>query len=146
MNWNQTASAALLMSLLAIPSAAEMRDFSCTPSAVKVDLQKIEILCAEPIVLNDRSQDRFREVHRFAYPMVSQNFQPLLGSQGNLLEYFLDVAQNAVIHQRRLHVWFEADLGTASSYGCDPLDCREFSSLALTREPAASGSVTDEQP
>lgn len=129
--------AALLSAVLGgVAVHAETRDFSCIPSAVKVDEQKIEIVCAEPILLSDRSQDRFREVDRFAYPMVSRNFQPLLGSQVKLLDYFLDVAQSAVIHERQLHIWFETDYAVSADFGCDPVNCRQLTALALTRERA----------
>jgi hypothetical protein len=120
------------------PAGAETLDYSCAPTAVRVDEQRIEILCAEPIVLNERSQDRFREVDRFAYPMISQSFQPQLGSQGKLLDYYLDVAQNAVIHSRLLHVWFDTDYSRSGLFGCDPENCRPLVGLALTHAPAVA--------
>ncbi len=121
------------------PATAVERDYACNPSAVKVDYQKIEIVCTEAIVLSERAQDRFREIDRFAFPMISQNFQPLLGRQGELLDYFLEVAQNAVIHERTLHIWFDDDFGKGASYGCEPTNCREITALALTRERPRSG-------
>jgi hypothetical protein len=123
--------------LAAAPAAhAALRDAGCVPTAVRVDNQKIEILCAEPVVLSDRSQDRFREVQRFAYPMVAQSYQPQLGSQGKLLDYFLDMAQRAVTHSLQLHVWFDDDHTQPSLYGCDPHDCRGIVALAITHAPA----------
>lgn len=128
-----------LAAVLAPPSAgAETRDYSCAPTAVRVDKQRIEVLCAEPLVLNERSQDRFRQVDRFAYPMISQDFQPQLGSQVKLLDYYLEVAQSAVLHSRRLHVWFDTDFSLSRLYGCDPENCRPIVGLALTHAPVVA--------
>jgi len=113
---------------------AEVRDFGCAPTAVKVDERSIEILCADPMVLNERASDRFRQVERVAFPMISQNFQPQFGSQVKLLDYYLEVAQNALLHSRTLHVWFETDYTRSQAYGCDPVNCREIVALALTHE------------
>ncbi|MDH3404113.1 MAG: hypothetical protein OES32_16100 [Acidobacteriota bacterium] len=136
-----TASAILCLASLAAlsappPGSAETLDYSCAPTAVRVDEQRIEILCAEPIILDERSQDRFRRVDRFSYPMISQSFQPQLGSQVKLLDYYLDVAQNAVLHSRVLHVWFDTDHSLSPLYGCDPENCRALVGLALTHAPA----------
>ena len=128
---------------------AELRDFGCAPTAVKVDEKRIEILCAEPMVLSDRSTDRFRQVERVAFPMISQNFEPQFGSQVKLLDYYLEVAQNALLHSRTLHVWFESDFSRSQIYGCDPTNCREIVALALTHEPipapVASAQATADQ-
>ena len=139
-----------LGAVLAPPSAAaETRDYSCAPTAVRVDKQRIEILCAEPLVLNERSQDPFRQVDRFAYPMISQDFQPQLGSQVKLLDYYLEVAQSAVIYSRRLHVWFDTDYSLSRLFGCDPENCRPIVGLALTHAPAVAppqaAAATDDQ-
>ena len=123
-------------------ATAEVRDFGCAPTAVKVDERSIEILCAEPMVLNDRSSDRFRQVERVAFPMISQNFQPQYGSQVKLLDYYLEVAQNALLHSRTLHVWFQTDYSRSQSYGCDPTNCREIVALALTHERAVAPVAT----
>ena len=130
---------ALMLATLAFSSAqAETRDSECAPTSIRVDDRKIEIWCAEPVVLNQRSRDRFRVVQRFAFPMVSQNFQPQFGSQVKLLDYYLEVAQNALLQSRRLHVWFETDYSLSQTYGCDPTDCREIVGLAVTNEPAVA--------
>ena len=121
-----------------LPAAAEMRETACVPTAVKIDLQKMEILCADSFVLSDRSQDRFREVSSFAFPLVTQNFQPQLGSQFKLLDYYLDLAETALVNGRLLHVWFETDFSRSRSYGCDPLSCREIVALAVTHAPAVA--------
>ncbi len=140
---------ALAAILASASTTAEMLDYSCAPTAVRVDEQRIEILCAEPIVLNERSQDRFRQVDRFAFPMISQSFQPQLGSQVKLLDYYLEVAQNAIVHSRMLHVWFDTDHALSRIYGCNPENCRALVGLALTHAPAvaappASGADADQ--
>ncbi|MCZ6727157.1 MAG: hypothetical protein O7A98_07345 [Acidobacteria bacterium] len=130
---------ALILATLALSSAqAETRDSTCAPTSVRVDERRIEIWCAEPVVLNERSRDRFRVVQRFAFPMVSQNFQPQFGSQVKLLDYYLEVAQNALLNSRRLHIWFESGYSLSQNYGCDPTDCREIVALAITNEPAVT--------
>jgi len=132
---------ALLVWALAGTAGAEVRDFGCAPTAVKVDEKRIEILCAEPMVLSDRAQDRFRQVERVSFPMVSQNYQPQFGSQVKLLDYYLDLAQTALVHQRTLHVWFESDYTRSQIYGCDPTNCREIVALAITHEAAPAPTV-----
>jgi hypothetical protein len=115
---------------------------------VKVDAQKIEILCTEPVALSTRSQDRLRQVQRFAYPMVTQSYQPLLGSQGKLLDYFLEMAEHALTHSLSLHVWFEEDSAQSRLFGCDPRDCRALVALAVTHEPVPApeaAPLLDEQ-
>jgi len=138
--------AVALMAGSSVPAFAEVRDFGCAATAVKVDERRIEILCAEPVLLSDRSTDRFRQVDRIAFPMISQNFQPQFGSQVKLLDYYLDVAQNALLHSRTLHVWFETDYSTSQSYGCDPTNCREIVALALTHEPIGAAAVASPPP
>jgi hypothetical protein len=140
---------AVLLALAAVAGfagavSAATRDAPCAPTAVRVDEQKIEILCADTVVLNDRSQDRFREVERFAYPMVSQNFQPQLGSQVKLLDYYLEMAQNAVVNSRLLHVWFDSDHSRSQMYGCAPTNCRAIVALAITYEPIPAAPVAPE--
>lgn len=137
------AAAALLLLSLGGAAGAETRDFGCTPTAVRIDEQRLEILCAEPMVLNDRSQDRFRQVERVAFPMVTQNLQPQLGSQFKLLDFYLEVAQTALVHGRTLHVWFESDFSRSQLYGCDPVNCRELVGLAITHERAASPTASN---
>ncbi len=141
--------AALAVFLAPLGAVAEMLDYSCAPTAVRVDEQRIEILCADALVLNERTQDRFRQVDRFAFPMISQSFQPQFGSQVKLLDYYLDLAQNAVLHSRVLHVWFDTDHSSSGLYGCDPEKCRAIVALALTHAPAlappqAAASVADQ--
>lgn len=130
----------LLTALLLAPvmARADVLEAGCLPSAVRVDAQRVEILCTEAVVLGGRSQDRFREVLRFAYPMVAQSYQPLLGSQGKLLDYFLEMAQHALTHSLALQVWFEEDSAQSRLFGCDPRDCRALVALAITREPPAA--------
>jgi hypothetical protein len=147
---NPALGAILALALVsAAPVQAEVRDFGCAPTAVKVDEKRIEILCAEPMVLNDRAQDRFRQVERIAFPMISQNFQPQFGSQVKLLDYYLDLAETALVHRQTLHVWFESDYSRSQIYGCDPTNCREIVALALTHEaapePAIEGTLPADQ-
>lgn len=131
-------------SLLA-PAAArsEVRDAVCEPVEIRVDAQRIEVLCSEPVVLSARSTDRFREVLRFAYPMIAQSYQPQLGSQGKLLDYYLDMAQRALTHSFALHVWFEDDSAQSRLFGCDPRDCRAIVALAIAH-PSAVAPPDDE--
>ena len=117
---------------------AEVRDFGCAPTAVRVGENRIEILCAEPMVLGDQARDRFSRVERVAFPMISWDFKPQFGSQVKLLDYYLEVAQNALLHSRQLHVWFETDYSKSQVYGCDPTNCREIVALALTHAPATA--------
>jgi len=126
------AAIVLLPILLTTPTAAETRDYICSATAVKLDEQRMEIWCADALLLNNRPQDRFREVRKFAFPTVQQNLVPQLGSQGKLLDYYLDLAQNAVMSSRKLHIWFETDYLKSETYGCDPEECRAIVALAIT--------------
>ena len=59
-----------------------------------------------------------------------------------LLDSSLEVARNALLHSRTLHVWFQTDYSRSQSYGCDPINCREIVALALTHERAVAPVAT----
>jgi len=134
----QLVSTLAVLAALSSPAAqAETRDYVCSPTAVRMDEQKMEIWCTDPLLLNSRSQDRFKEVRRFAFPTIQQNLSPQLGSQFKMLDYYLDIAQRAVTSSRKLHIWFETDYLRSQAFGCEPTDCRAIVGLAITHLPAA---------
>jgi len=137
------ALALAVATLFAAAASAEIRDSGCAPTAVRVDEQRMEIVCADPFLLNDRAKDRFREVQRFAFPIITQNLQPQLGSQAKLLDYYLELAREAVVHSRVLHVWFDTDYSLSQLYGCDPTNCRAIVALAITHEPVVASPAAE---
>ena len=135
---------ALLAMFSALAARAETKDYVCSPTAVRLDEQKMEIWCLTPLVLDSPLQDRFKEVRRFAFPTVQQNLRPQLGSQFKMLDYYLDIAQRAVISSRKLHVWFETDYFQSQGFGCDPTDCRAIVGLAITNLPDVPPLASEE--
>lgn len=132
-----------ILVLVALPAivgagglAAAERQLDCTPVAVTVNAQRLEVECREVAVLSDKGHDPGNEVGRFAYAMVPQAYQPLLGSQPQLLEYYLEILQTALVHGRRVRISFDSDPGRAAMFGCGPVGCREILGLTLLSERA----------
>lgn len=128
----------LVLALLLAPgsAAAEVREILCSPLEVRLDEDRIEVACLETATLGDSGRDREREVGRFAYPLLSQSFEPLLGSQVHLATYTLDMLQTAVVHGRKLRIWFDTDAASTPRFGCDPASCRTLVAVAITALPA----------
>ncbi len=123
------------LALLALPAAAEVREALCSPEEVLVADQRIEVICREATALGDRGRLSEVGVGRFAYPLISQSYQPQLGNQPNLSTYYLDQLQAALVHDRKVRIWFETELGTNTLWGCDPAACRALVACALTDQP-----------
>jgi len=136
----------LVAPLTARAAAAEVREILCSPIEVRLDEDRVEVTCLESATLGDTGRDRESEVGRFAYPLLSQSFEPMLGSQVHLVTYTLDMLQTALVHRRKLRIWFDTDASRLQQFGCDPAACRTLVAVALTVEPAeapqASGSST----
>lgn len=126
------------LALLLSPAlaAAEVREILCSPLEVRLDEDRIEVTCLETATLGDTGRDRERQVGRFAYPLLSLSFEPLLGSQVHLPTYTLDLLQTALVHGRKLRIWFDTDASSPLRFGCDPSSCRTIVALAVTALPA----------
>ncbi|MEZ5333013.1 MAG: hypothetical protein R2991_13395 [Thermoanaerobaculia bacterium] len=134
----------LLAALLLVPAVAgaEVREILCSPVQVRLDEDRLEVTCFETAELGDSGRDREREVGVFAYPMLSQSFEPLLGSQVHLVTYTLDMLQTALVHRRQLRIWFDTDTGRQLQFGCDPTTCRTLVAVAITDRPSRAPEST----
>lgn len=112
----------------------------CSPVEIRLDQDRIEVACLETTTLGDTGRDREREVGRFAYPLLSQSFEPLLGSQVHLVTYTLDMLQTALVHHRKVRIWFDTDIGRLQQFGCDPAACRSIVAVAITDLPSGPPS------
>lgn len=114
------------------PLAAAVRETLCSPEEVLVAEKRIEVICRESAALGDRGREAETAVASFAYPLISQSYQPQFGSQVYLVDYFLDQLRTALLHDRKVRLWFETDIGTNPLWGCDPGLCRALVAVALT--------------
>lgn len=127
-----TRAVVVLVALVASPLAAAVRETLCSPEEVLVAEQRIEVVCRESSTLADRGRESETAVARFAYPLISQSYQPQFGSQVYLVDYFLDQLRTGLLHDRKLRLWFETSVGSNLVWGCDPADCRALVAIALT--------------
>lgn len=133
---------AALLLLLPISASAEVREILCSPVQVRLDEDRVEVACVETAPLGDSGRDREREVGTFAYPLLSQSFEPMLGSQVHLVTYTLDMLQTALVHRRQLRIWFDTDSSRQLQFGCDPATCRTIVAVAITDRPSLAPTTT----
>jgi hypothetical protein len=124
--------ALFLLLLAAPPLAAAVRETVCSPEEVLVTEKRIEVICRESATLADRGRESETAIANFAYPLISQSYQPQFGSQVYLVDYFLDQLRTALLHDRKVRLWFETDVGTNPLWGCEPARCRALVAVALT--------------
>jgi hypothetical protein len=70
----------------------------------------------------------------------------MLGSQVHLVSYTLDMLQTALVHRRKLHIWFDTDSSRLQQFGCDPGVCRTMAAVAITDLPSEAGDRVTDRP
>ncbi len=120
------------------PLTAAVRETLCSPEEVLVTETRIEVVCRESAALAESGRESETTIARFAYPLISQSYQPQFGSQVYLVDYFLDQVRTGLLDDRKLRLWFETDVGTNSLWGCEPAACRALVAVALTDLPRSA--------
>lgn len=137
---SQTILLTCAVSFFASSLTAAVRETLCSPEEVLVTEQRIEVVCREEAALGDRGREAETTIARFAYPLISQSYQPQFGSQVYLVDYFLEQLRTGLLDDRKVRLWFETDPGANLLWGCDLTACRALVAVALTDIPRTAPS------